>query len=59
MESHDHAQEKIKIFEDLMDGAQDAIRFRTGKATKLRVTAVVSSLSRKPSQSKKIRVSPR
>ncbi len=44
-------KKKISIFDDLMDGIQDAIKFRAGKPTKLRVTAVVPARS-KPSKIK-------
>jgi DNA-binding transcriptional regulator YiaG len=50
-------KKKINIFDDLMDGIQDAIKFRAGKATTLRVTAVAPPPDLKPSEIKKLRLS--
>jgi putative transcriptional regulator len=50
-------KKKINIFDDLMDGIQEAIKFRQGKPTGLRVTAVAPPPDLKPSEIKKLRVS--
>jgi putative transcriptional regulator len=48
---------KVNIFADLMEGIQEATRFRAGNATTLRITEVAPPPDLKPSEIKKLRVS--
>jgi putative transcriptional regulator len=58
MKAHIKARiKKINMFVDLMEGIEEATRFRAGEATTLRITEVAPPPDLKPSEIKKLRKS--